>query len=338
MNTILEPTITAAFASLPAGYILRNWQDNSDYEKMRVVVHADRHSQDIEESISADDLKSNMESMPNMDIRRGVFLVEAEGEVVAYKTLRSYPEVTGQYCYNHHGFVLPEHKKRGIGLAMIRHSQDVLRTHALEHPADAPKAFQVFLESKQTDLTRLLEQEGYKRVRYFYTMLRPDLENIPNVPLPDGIEVRPVEPGQLRAIWSSMNEAFSEHWGETEHTDEDYELWLKRPSTRHDLWQIAWDGNRVVGLVLNTVDEDENKAYNRRRGFTEDIATLKEYRGRGIAQALITRGLKQFRELGYNQAGLEVDTENGTGALVLYEKLGYRPIRTFVAFRKPFTI
>lgn len=338
MNTILDPTITDASASLPAGFTLRNWRDDSDYKKMCVVAHADRHSQDIEESISADDLKSKMESMPNMDLKRGVFLVEAEGEVVAYKTLRGYPEANGLYCYNHHGSVLPKYKKRGIGLAMIRHSEDVLRTLALEHPADAPKTFQVFLDIKQTDLTRLLEREGYKPVRYFYMMLRPDLENIPQVPLPDGIEVRPVEQIQFRAIWSSMIEAFSEHWGETEHTDEEYELWLKRPSTRLDLWQIAWDGDRVVGLVLNTVDEDENKAYNRKRGFTEDIATLKEYRGRGIAQALITRGLKQFRELGYTEAGLEVDTENGTGALKLYEKLGYRPIRTMAAYRKPFTV
>ncbi|MCC7164738.1 MAG: GNAT family N-acetyltransferase [Anaerolineae bacterium] len=338
MNQNITGAVTFAPAGLPAGFALRGWRDDSDYEKMRRIVHADRHSLGIEESISADDLKSNLETMPNMDIKRGVFLVEAAGEAVAYKTLRGYPEAVGQYCYNHHGSVLPEYKKRGIGLAMIRHSEQVLREIAATHPAQAPKAFQVFLDNLQRDLTHLLEQEGYAPVRYFYTMLRPNLGDIPGAPLPDGIEVRAVEPGHLHAIWLSMIDAFSEHWGETEHTDEAYELWLKRPSTRHDLWQIAWDGNRVVAVVLNTVDAEDNALYNRKRGFTEDIATLKAYRGRGLAQALIARGLRQFRELGMTEAALEVDTENGTGALKLYGKLGYRPIRTMTAYRKAFQV
>jgi mycothiol synthase len=34
-------------------------------------------------------------------------------------------------------------------------------------------------------------------------------------------------------------------------------------------------------------------------------------------------------------AALGVDAENPTGALGLYERLGFRPVRTFVTYRKP---
>jgi ribosomal protein S18 acetylase RimI-like enzyme len=165
-------------------------------------------------------------------------------------------------------------------------------------------------------------------------MLRPDLENLPDYPLPDGIEERQVKPEHMRQIWDAVVEAFKDHWGETEHTEEDYERWLKRPMMQPEMWHVAWDGDRVAGFVLNYEEAEENKEYNRKRGQTEDIGTLKEYRGRGIAQALIVRGLRQFKELGYTEAGLEVDSENASGALRLYERLGYRPITTLVSYRK----
>lgn len=338
MNTAAELSTNFATAPLPAGFTLRNWRDNSDYEKMRRVLFADKHSQGIEESDTAADLQAHLESMPHMDVTQNVFLVERDGEVVAYQSVRGYPEASGLYCYNHHGFVLPEYKKRGIGRAMIQHSETVLRALAGKHPADADKTFQVFVDSQQTDLAELLAQAGYAPIRYFNRMLRPHLDNIPDVPLPEGLEIRPVTPDQMHAIWQADVAAFSEHWGETEHTEEDYQRWLKRPFIQPDYWHIAWDGNRIAGLVLNFIDQEENETFNRKRGLTDDIGTLKEYRGRGIAQALITRGLKQFRDVGMTEASLDVDTENATGALRLYEKLGYRPIQTMAAYRKSFTL
>ncbi len=315
------------------GLTLRHWRDDSDYEAMRRVLWADKHSLDIEEAVSAEELKAQFESMPFMDIQTHAFLVEQNGQVIAYQTMRKHPEASGVYCYNHHGFILPEWKNKGIGRAMIRHSETVLRDVAAEDTA-AKKLFQVFVDKRQNGLVHLLEQEGYAPVRFFYEMLRPDLENIPDIPMPEGIEERPVEPQHLRMIWETAVEAFKEHWGETTHDEADYERWLKRPFIQPDLWHIAWDGDRVVGLVLNYIDQGENEEYQRRRGKTEDIATLKEYRGRGIAQALIVRGLRQFQQLGYTEATLDVDSENATGALRLYEKLGYRPNETLYSYRK----
>ncbi len=334
--TTLEPTITFAPELNIAGLTLRNWRAEADYEKMLRVLYADKHAQGMEEATSVQDFQGHLESMTNMDVRTGAFLVEHNGELIAYKTLRGYAEANGMYCYNHHGYVLPAWKERGIGRAMIRHSENVLRELATKHPADASKFFQVFIESAQTDLENLLQAEGYTPARYFYEMTRPNLENIPQHELPTGIEVRAARPEHYRKIWDANVEGFKEHWGEREHTEQDYENWLKHPFFQPEFWHIAWDGDRVVAVVLNYVNEADNLAYIRKRGETDDISTLKEYRGRGIAQALITRGLQQFKDLGYTEVSLGVDSENGSGALRLYEKLGYLPTKTFIAYRKAF--
>lgn len=334
MLATLESTTTFAPELGIEGLTLRNWRDESDYAKMLPILYADRLAQGLEESVTLSDYKTSFETMPGMNVRTGVFLLERYGEPIAYKTVRAVPEADGSYRYAHYGSVLPEWKGRGIGHAMILHSENVLRALAKTHPAAAPKFFQTFLHNTQSDLIKLLEQEGYAPTRYFFEMLRENLDDIPEYDLPKGIETRPVEPQHYRKIWDAMIEGFKEHWGEEEHTDADFENWLKRSHFDPTLWHIAWDGDRVVSVVINQIDVNDNAHYNRQRGFTEDIATLKEYRGRGIAQALIVRGLRRLRERGMNAAGLVVDGENATGALRLYEKLGYRPIRTVMAYRK----
>lgn len=319
-----------------AGLTLRGWRDDSDVEKMLRVMYADKHSQGIEEAVSLEDWKAQLESLPNMDFATGAFVLEHEGEVIAYHTLRGYPEATGSYCYSHHGYVMPEWKGRGIGRAMVRHSEETLRALSRNHPPEAAKSFQVYVRAEQKTLCRLLEEEGYAPARYFYEMQRPNLDGIPERDLPAGIEWRPVIPEHYRKIWDENVEAFQDHWGEVEHGEEDYARWLKRPHFRPELWQVAWDGDRVVGAVLNEIDETDNAAYNRKRGFTSDISTLKEYRGRGIAQALMARSLHKFKAEGMTEATLDVDSENASGALDLYQKMGYQPIQTLLVYRKQF--
>ncbi len=59
------------------------------------------------------------------------------------------------------------------------------------------------------------------------------------------------------------------------------------------------------------------------------------WRRRGLAKALLARSLVAAREAGFTSAGLGVDAENPTGALGLYESLGFAPERTGIAYRKP---
>jgi len=64
----------------------------------------------------------------------------------------------------------------------------------------------------------------------------------------------------------------------------------------------------------------------RRRAWTEDISTRREWRGKGVASALIASSLRQLASLGFDEAVLGVDLDNPTGALGVYERLGYQVV------------
>lgn len=233
---MLKPIETTTFApELNLSNLqLRHWRGPADYEKMLYVLRADKHSQGMEEASTISELQAHLETLPGMDITKNIFLLEHDGKVIAYQTLRNYPESSGAYCYLHHGYVLPAWKERGIGRAMIQHSEQVLTQIAAQHTAYAEQFFQVYLHGEQTGLEHLLLTLGYTPTRYFNRMVCSLLKDIPDVPLPAGIEVRPAQPDRFHQIWQANVEGFKDHWGETAHDEADYLRWLKRPLFQPD--------------------------------------------------------------------------------------------------------
>lgn len=90
----------------------------------------------------------------------------------------------------------------------------------------------------------------------------------------------------------------------------------------------------MVGQVRSRVHPGEAEHIGRRRAWTEDISTRQEWRGRGVASALIRASLRQLTELGYDEAALGADLDSPTGALQLYERLGYREVARFASYER----
>jgi mycothiol synthase len=86
---------------------------------------------------------------------------------------------------------------------------------------------------------------------------------------------------------------------------------------------------------MNFIDEQENKQYNRKRGTVEMISVQRLWRSRGIAKALIARSLKLLKDHGMKEAALGVDAENPSGALLLYQKMGFQIEKRVAFYRKP---
>ncbi|MDX1601136.1 MAG: GNAT family N-acetyltransferase, partial [Anaerolineales bacterium] len=208
-----------------------------------------------------------------------------------------------------------------------------MQIHSQMAPQEA--ILRSIVREPETAYTALLEQLGYEIERYFYTMVRPDLHDIPAAPCPAGLEVRPVTPDHLRKIWQAKEEAFQEHWGKRESGQADYERWLADPIQDPALWKVAWDGEQVAGMVLNFIDSAENQNLNRKRGYTEDIAVRRPWRRRGLASHLIAESLRMLRQRGMQEAALSVDVDNPSGALGLYERFGYEVTRREYAYSRP---
>jgi ribosomal protein S18 acetylase RimI-like enzyme len=182
-----------------------------------------------------------------------------------------------------------------------------------------------------------LEALGYSAVRFTAALQRPDLEDIPDRQLPDGVEIRPVAPEMIRPILEAHHENFRDDWDFTEATEEDFKRMLDDPLLDPSLWKIAWVGDTVVGQVKSFINAEENAEMGYLRGYTEYISTHVEWRNKGIAGALLAASLRELKARGMTEAALGADTDNPGGAFQLYTKMGFQLRSYEAAYAKALT-
>lgn len=303
---------------------------------MLAVAQASKDADDVEAADTLATLTHNYSHLTNCDPYQDMIFVEVDRQVVGYGRVYWYNESRGGLVYPNVGFLLPEWRRKGIGRAVLRHNERRARQLARAHPPGEPRVFQALAFQTEAEKVRLLDSEGYSPVRLFYEMVRPNLDDITNAALPPGVEVRAVRPEHYRAIWEANVEAFRDHWGEEEHTESDYQRWLGNEEFAPDIWKVAWDGDRIAGTVLGFINEPQNVKFNRRRGWTENICVRSPWRRRGLARALIAENLRELKARGMTEAALGVDADNLTGALRLYESLGFKVVKRETVYRKEF--
>ncbi len=168
-----------------------------------------------------------------------------------------------------------------------------------------------------------LETLGYGATEWEASLVRPNLDDIPERQLPEGVEVRTVQPDQVRPIWEAHWEAFRGEWDFKEPTAADIDAELAERDHDPSLWKVAWFGDQIVGQVKSYIDHDENAERGYLRGYTEYISTHHEWRNRGMASALLALSLHELKARGMTQAALGVDTNNPGGAFQVYTSLGF---------------
>ncbi|HZU85964.1 MAG TPA: GNAT family N-acetyltransferase [Anaerolineaceae bacterium] len=318
------------------GLAFRTFRGIEDCANIHAILTACDKAEGGERADTLEDVITSYSHLNNCDPYQDLIFAEINGEPIAYTRIEHRREdLTNIRIYLSIGFIKPEWWRKGIGRAMLHWGENRLRQIAASQPEDGPRFFEGFTADNQKGKIALFYAEGYIPVRHFHNMVRPNLESIPDLPLPDGIEVRPAKPEDYRLIWEEMQDAFQDHWGYHRESEENYQHWLASSEFQPDLWQIAWDGPRVVGTVLGYINQAENEANHRKRGYTEEITVLREYRKKGIARALIAGCLRALKAAGMNEAALGVDAENISGATRLYEAMGYRTVSKSSTMRKP---
>ncbi|HWL41740.1 MAG TPA: GNAT family N-acetyltransferase [Ilumatobacter sp.] len=213
--------------------------------------------------------------------------------------------------------------------------------HALEQAAADPHPDR-WIDAGAADGTErqrlIVEHGGFVPYAWSAVMVRPTLTDVPDLALPADVLVRPADQADLRAIWEADVEAFRDHNHQLAHVGEDeWEQFLVEAEPGTGWWQVAWDASGVVGQVRTRVVPGEAERIGRRRAWTENISTRCDRRGEGIASALIAASLRQLAAAGFDEAALGVDLENPTGALVVYERLGYQVVQRHTGYRHPVT-
>jgi ribosomal protein S18 acetylase RimI-like enzyme len=317
------------------GLTFRLFRDESDYAHIVDLINTCSVADGVEDHVTlewATNFFAHIaEFVPSRDILFATIDDRSVGWVRGW--VRRLDDGTRVYMVN--GGVLPQRRRRGIGGALQQWAEQHLRDLAVLQSSAGLRVFRSFTAETEVGTIALLSNEGYQAIRYGFEMARSFAEPIPDLPLPAGVEVRPVMPEHYRQVAAALNEAFRDHWGHSESTEEDYQRWINSPSFQPRLWQVAWSGNEVAGMVLNFIDREYNEEFKRLRGWTDPICVRRPWRKQGLAKALIARSMRLLQEQGMTEAGLGVDAQNPNGALRLYESLGFRAAKQFTTFEKP---
>jgi mycothiol synthase len=323
-------------ATLPAGTILRHLDAPADYPAMNEIANRIRRANGQSFYTNLEQFTVFYEHPEDFDPVADVLVVERDGAVVGYARAGTRVELDGTQVYELVPFLEADVVGRDVFLAAAATIEDRLREIAVGKP-DGPRVFATFGGADEPVRDAVLRSLGYAPVRWFTEMVRPSMDDLPDSPLPAGLEIREVEPDHLRSIWAADQEAFRDHWGFAESGEAAFEQFRSDPVQGDtSLWRVAWDGDEVAGQVRSYISVDENEQFGRSRGYVEHISVRRPWRRRGLARALIAASFPLLRARGMTEAALGVDTENVSGAFRLYEACGFRATHRSADYRKPF--
>jgi len=158
--------------------------------------------------------------------------------------------------------------------------------------------------------------------------------SLPQVQAPAGVQIADYTPYMAEHARLVRNESFRDHWGSTETSAEGWAHFLAHRAFRPGLSYLAYEGPTPLGMLIS----HEYHAYRDQTGLRDLyialVGTRAAGRKRGIATALLATALSAARAEGYDQASLGVDADSLTGAVRLYERVGFTVDNTRTAYQK----
>jgi mycothiol synthase len=321
------PTLPA----LPAGLTARPLRIDDDALVAALLAAAEQVDA-TGENFSADDVTEWWKGWGLDHDRDGIAVCDASGLVVGYGTVMAPRNFRGAFSVHLEGRVRPDVRGRGIGRALLDWQlQRGAEVHAERQPGETAR-LSVHVLEHMASLESLVRRAGLTPHRWYRQMQRP-LSELPERRETPGVELVPFTWDRDDEVRRAHNAAFTEHHGSAER---DADAWASmftgQRAFRPELSVLALEHDVVVGYLLAYEWEADTLATGVRETHFGQIGVLPHARGRGLASAVVAEALRAGAEHGCERAGLEVDTENVTGALRLYESLGFATVRTSVSW------
>ncbi|MFF0266603.1 GNAT family N-acetyltransferase [Kribbella sp. NPDC004536] len=320
-----------------------NWPDGiaarpltlDDVEAWAELHAAKEKADQYGENFSAEDLAEDLQR-PGLDLERGSITLWSGDRMIGYGIVRVAQAVVDVDRVHTDGTIHPEWRRRGLGTLLMRWQIDRAgELHTATHP-EAPGYAAAGAASTNAGATALLQGLGFKPERYFFDMRRRLDQPVPEVAVPDGLQLTSYDAAHDEELRIAHYEAFSDHWGWTPPTPD---LWRSRSigsrAFRGTQSYYVLDGETVASYVNCFEWEADTEVTGVRELYIGQVGTRRAYRGRGLARAALAKALAEAAQAGYQRAALGVDADNPTGALGLYENLGFTTQQKFVNFQLP---
>ncbi len=260
----------------------------------------------------------------------------ADGQLAAWARVFANPEPQDECRAFLWWEVHPHHRENGLADFVLSWMEARGRAKLNEMPPHLPRVLRSSVPDDLHVRVTLLERHAFRPVRYFYRMRRDLSRPIPDEHAPEGITLHTFSPELGARAREALNESFSDHWSFEPVSEADWRMFfIGRSDFRPDLTFIAMESDQVVGICINVVNRETNERQGSNEGWIQDLGVRRAWRKRGLASALLCATLRAFKADGLDAAMLGVDTENPTGALRLYQRLGFSPIKRLINFEKP---
>ncbi|MFG2919467.1 GNAT family N-acetyltransferase [Kitasatospora sp. NPDC048298] len=254
-------------------------------------------------------------------------LVVHDGRVVGYSTIRWWQEQDDTWLYLHRGYLLPQHRRQGIGSAMLSWAEERIHQLVEQHGTNRTAVIGANALVSEQDATALLLAAGYRRVFGLVEMELGDLQQLPerDSELPAGIRTGPIGASHYRAAWRTVVDSyadagFTQKWPFQDFVD----------TADSACWRAAWNGQDMVGVALCSIRRHDHTV-----GEIEELSVRTDQRRLGIGRALLLDGLRSLREQGATTTRLFTGTANPHRSYHLYESVGFRRQNEHVRYRKP---
>jgi mycothiol synthase len=232
------------------------------------------------------------------------------------------------------GGVHPAYRRRGLGGRLIRWAEaTAVPLHEARHPG-VPLSLSASAATTNDGAAALFTGCGYAPARWFHSMAADLTRELPAAPVPDDMRIVGYTPQRIHDARLVRNEAFRDHWGGGDLTLGQWHDFLDFGVFRPHFSFLAdeADTGEPVGVLIGHEYEEYAAATGVRDLYVAVVATRGRARKRGIASALLVHALTEAKRAGYTAASLIVDADSLTGAVGLYERVGFTIDHTEVTY------
>jgi len=139
------------------------------------------------------------------------------------------------------------------------------------------------------------------------------------------MEIKSLEKTNFETIAKACIQAFADY--EIQLNAEELEIMWKRRGFNPDLSFAAFEGENIVAYTLNGIGYFNGI----KMAYDTGTATLKEYRGQGLATKIFEYSIPRLKAANINHYLLEV-LQHNTKAVSVYRKIGFEVTREFNYF------
>jgi ribosomal protein S18 acetylase RimI-like enzyme len=246
-------------------------------------------------------------------------------ELVAYTTLMPHDPTETEQHFVLFGDVDPGRFGEGLGTLMLARGLDRAREHHARTASQVAARYVATAYEGRDDQADLLASAGLTPGRHSYRMVARLDGDPPEPSLPADLTVSAFDPADAEELRVAHNAVFADY---PDGSPADPEFWngfmIRATHARPGLSPIARDAaGAVAGYVFTHEYAVPVSGQVGREIYVPYLGTRADQRGRGLASGLLAKVLRDCRDAGYDHVSLDVDTENPTGALAIYQRAGF---------------